>query len=523
MQQIMTVWGSLTTQRRALLIGAAVAMIALVAGLARLSTSTDMDLLYSGLEPGAAGDIVAALEAQGAQYEVRGGAIFVDARARDALRMTLAAEGLPANVSDGYELLDKMSGFGTTSQMFDAAYWRAKEGELARTIVSSPSIRAARVHIANSSTKPFQRDATPTAAVTVTPAGGGLSAQQAKALRYLVAAAVSGLAPENVSVIDSNGGVILAGDETPSMAGASGDKAAALKRNVERLLEARVGYGKAVVEVNVDTVTDSEQITERRIDPDSRIAISQDTTQTSESSKDGPGGDVTVASNLPDGDAAKKEGASSSQASESRERINYEVSQTERQLTRMPGAISRITTAVLVDGIRTVAEDGTVTWAPRPAEEMEALRELVSAAVGFDGERGDTLSLRSMEFEPLPVEGSGPAAASLLGPIDAMRLIQIAVLAVVALILGLFVVRPILSKAPPPALAAPRDGTALTGEIDPEDTPANLPDARRPIRSYADPTEERSAVDRLRHLIDERQDESLQILKSWMEDDGEKA
>ena len=52
--------------------------------------------------------------------------------------MALAAKGLPAGGPAGYEILDNLSGFGTTSQMFDAAYWRAKEGELARTITGSP-------------------------------------------------------------------------------------------------------------------------------------------------------------------------------------------------------------------------------------------------------------------------------------------------------------------------------------------------------------------------------------------------
>ena len=69
--------------------------------------------------------------------------------------MTLAAEGLPANSGTGYELLDSLSGFGTTSQMFDAAYWRAKEGELARTLLAMPQIRAARVHLASAPARPL--------------------------------------------------------------------------------------------------------------------------------------------------------------------------------------------------------------------------------------------------------------------------------------------------------------------------------------------------------------------------------
>ena len=61
--------------------------------------------------------------------------------------MDLAAQNLPQQGGAGYEILDEMSGFSTTSQMFDAAYWRAKEGELARTILSIPSVRSARVHL----------------------------------------------------------------------------------------------------------------------------------------------------------------------------------------------------------------------------------------------------------------------------------------------------------------------------------------------------------------------------------------
>ena len=108
-----------------------------------------MALLYSGLDPAAAGEVVAELEAE--RRALRGARRGDPRRraARDRVRMALAAKGLPAGGPAGYEILDGLSGFGTTSQMFDAAYWRAKEGELARTITASPNVRAARVHLAN--------------------------------------------------------------------------------------------------------------------------------------------------------------------------------------------------------------------------------------------------------------------------------------------------------------------------------------------------------------------------------------
>ncbi|MBJ3763192.1 flagellar M-ring protein FliF [Maribius pontilimi] len=526
MQQLQTVWSELTLQKRLVAGLAVVALLVVAVGLTRLATQPGMSLLYAGLENGAAGDVVAALEARGVDYSVRGSSIFVDTTRRDELRMTLASEGLPANASQGYELLDQMTGFGTTSQMFDAAYWRAKEGELARTIVSSPAIQSARVHLANPASKPFQRGGTPTASVTITPSQSGVSAAHARALRYLVASAVSGLAPADVSVIDATGGVILSSSDGDATSTDSSDRAAELKRNVERLLEARVGYGNAVVEVNVETVTESEQITERRIDPDSRIAISEDKTE-STSSEQGSSGDVTVASNLPDGDAGGGGDQSRASQSETRQRTNFEVSEIQREVLRAPGAIGRITTAVLVDGLRTSDADGEVTWQPRSPEEMAALRELVSAAVGLNEERGDSLSLQTMEFEPVPLSGSEPGAG--FGGnlnIDAMRLAQLGILSLIALLIGLFVVRPILTqKAEPlPELGPPpTGGPALTGEIDPEDTPEDIARLNAVGSSGDTLPDGASAVERLRGLIDERKDESLQILRSWMEEEEEKA
>lgn len=541
MQQILAAWSGLSIQRQVVAVLAAVTMVVAVIGLARMATTPSMTLLYAGLENGAAGEVVQALEAQGAAYEIRGSSIFVDSTKRDELRLTLASEGLPSNNAQGYELLDSLSGFGTTSQMFDAAYWRAKEGELARTIVASPSIQNARVHIANQSNKPFQRDVPPTASVTITTTNGGLSPSQARALRFLVSSAVAGLAAENVSVIDSRTGVVLSSDTDAIAKGQTDDKAVEIKRNVERFLEARVGFGKAVVEVSVETVTDREQITERRFDPEGRVAISSDTEETSTSSTDQGGGGVTVASNLPDGEAGAGGDTSQAENSQVRERINYEVSETQREILRAPGAIKRLSVAVLVDGLRTTDAAGVTTWAPRPEDEMQALRELVASAIGFNEERGDSLTLKTMEFEPLATEGS-PPATGMFGPIafDAMRLAQLGILGLVTLLLGLFVVRPILvppAQAEPFALVppAPNSGQgqpALTGVIEDANSERNRGmqlggggtagiAAGGALSALNDTGAD--AVDRLRKLIDERQEESLEILKSWMEDTEEPA
>ncbi|MDZ4095868.1 MAG: flagellar basal-body MS-ring/collar protein FliF [Paracoccaceae bacterium] len=534
----MTLWSTFDARRRMIVIGATIAMFLAIIGLSRMANNPSMALLYAGLDSGSAGEIVRVLEQQGVPYQVRGDSIHVASTRRDELRMTLAAQGLPTAGSAGYELLDGLSGFGTTSQMFDAAYWRAKEGELARTILANPQIKAARVHIAQAPSQPFQRELRPSASVTVTTRSGMLPAGQAKALKHLIAAAVAGMQPDDVSVIDSVGGLIPSGEEdmTPGMGGT--DRAAELRRNVERLLAARVGPGKAVVEVSVDVVTERESVTERRFDPQGRVAISTDTEEKSGSSTE-PGGAVTVASNLPEGDTGAG-GNGQSQSTETRERVNFEVSETNREVLRAPGATRKISVAVLVDGLQMTATDGTISWQPRPEEELNTLRELVSSAVGLDTTRGDVLTLKSLAFDPVAEAGTLVEAGYFpdFGPIDIMSVIQIAVLALVALILGLFVLRPLLtnpvrsSPAGASPLALPRgdfgdSGTAaiggnrvLTGEIDDGTEPGTFPmmsiDSNH-AEVPADP------MARLRRLIDERQAESVEILRGWMETEEEKA
>ncbi len=536
MQNVIAIWTSLDLRRRIIVVGATVAMFAAVLALSRMAGQPEMGLLYAGLEPASAGEVVAALDQRGVAYEIQGDSILVDVAQRDGLRMALAAEGMPAAGGGGYELLDSLSGFGTTSQMFDAAYWRAKEGELARTLLAMPQVKAARVHIASAPTRAFQPEAKPTASVTLTTVSGRLDEAQAQAIRYLVAGAVAGMTPDAVQIIDTVAGLIGGQDSQELATGNADDRAAVIKGNVERLLAARVGAGKAMVEVSIDVVSEREAITERRFDPQGRVAISSETEERSGSSTE-PMGEVTVASNLPQGDAgAGAQGKS--QTSETKERVNYEVSETQREILRSPGAVRRMTVAVMVDGVVTTAADGTRVWAARPEEELATLRELVASAVGLDEKRGDVLTLKSLEFQELPIPEGTEATASLLPPIgqiDVMTIIQTAVLALVALVLGLFVIRPVLTSANRPALRAPDaplalppavlpGSVALNGVVDDGFDYGSFADVRGDVTREAsgDGAEEDPAA-RLRRLIEKRQTESIEILRGWMEHEEERA
>lgn len=496
---------------------AVVAITAAVVGLVQAARTPSMVTLYSGLEAAAAGEVVAAVEGMGVPVEIRGSTILVPAADRDRVRLALARDGLPKNGPAGYELLDGIDGFGTTSEMFEASYWRAKEGELARTILAAPGVRAARVHIANAAGRPFQRGAEPSASVTVTTNGGQLTTDMAEAIRYMVSSAVAGLSPTNVSVIDAaHGAVLRHGQAADDVAGARGPGATReqqLRLEVERLLAARVGEGKAIVTVAVDVDGESERVTERLIDPQSRVVISSDIREiTDNSTGGGVGGGATVASNLPQAGGGGE--PATSNRTESEERINFEVSQTTRERMRPAGEIRRQTVAVLVDGVVSYGADGNRNWAPRPQVELDQIRDLVQSAVGFNADRGDVVTVEMLEFAERP--GTGVVAESGFGRFlenNAMSLIQMGVLGGVALGLALFVLRPLLrapEQQPSQARLEPDfDGPMLEW---PEGSKMNP----KGIEGDAD------SIAELKNTFVERREESATVLRGWLESETEK-
>ena len=505
-----SLWMALQPRQRLIAMLAVLALGATVFGLVQAARSPAMDTLYAGLDGKAAAEVAAAVEAMGVDVAVEGSTVRVPAADRDRVRMALAAAGLPRNGPQGYELLDGLDNFGTTSEMFAATYWRAKEGELARTILAAPGVRSARVHIANPLGRPFQRGARPSASVTVTMGSGALGTAQAEAMRYLVASAVAGLDAKDVAVIDAANGTVLRAGETAEgvdapMPGVA--REAQLRAEIERLLAARVGDGKAIVTVAVETTTERESVVEKRLDPSTRVAISTDTREISDQGTGGSGGSATVASNLPVEGGGGGGNQSSRSRTESEERVNFEVSETTREIVRPAGEVKRITVAVLVDGIARIDGSGQRVWTPRPEVEVEQLRDLVRSAIGYDEERGDLVTVETLEFAERPTEGAVAVAGfSQFLERNGMQILQTLALAAVALGLVFFVLRPLLRAA----------------EAHASEMPQRLPPELEMgmVDEYGGTREE--PVDHLtmlRNAFVEQRDDSANVLRSWLERD----
>jgi flagellar M-ring protein FliF len=271
--------------------------LGLMAWLVASMTRPDMALLYGGLEPSVAGEVIRQLEELRVPHEVRGDAILVASPERDRVRMALAELGLPRRGQAGYELLAQLGRFGTTTDMFDAAYWRAKEGELARTIDWLSNVRDARVHLVPLAREPFsRRSVEPSASIAVTTDDGApLSRRQAQAIRHLVALGVKGLRPERVTVIDAVAGIVLGPEQDQGIAATQGmqaEREQRLQAEIEGMLAAHVGHGGVRVSVAVDLNDEAETVTERIFDPESQVAVHRDSTEIEENSSEAQGADA---------------------------------------------------------------------------------------------------------------------------------------------------------------------------------------------------------------------------------------
>ena len=528
-------------RRPALLAGATVLTFAMVLALARLATAPTLEMMFARLDAETSARVLQELEARGIAHELRGDAIWVDGAMRDRLRLDLAAEGLPGSDGAGYELLDGLSGFGTTTQMFDAALSRAREGELARTLLAGQGVEAARVHIAAARRSPFSRDGGATASVTLQMRVGPVPPALAEAAQSLVSGAVPGLAAAGVSVVDARTGRVVSQDGPGRQDAAHDERLAQMRAAVDRLLTARVGAGRFVAEVALETSRAEEVTRERVLDPASRVAVSTETSETQASGSEAGGQGVTVASNLPDGDAAG-DGGSQSTSAETRERVAYDVSAREREVTRGAGAVERITVAVMVDEVAETEADGRTTWTPRTDVELQAIAALVQSAVGFREDRGDVVTVRSLRFEAVEIaELETPSAPWLTGAQMVRSASVLGLALAVAAMLG-FVVRPMLSAraaealpdrgviplegttADARALPAPPSGatseaqslaSAETGALpDLGGLPAlgGLPPLDAPDGAIDDP------VERLRALIADRREETVDVLRRWIEE-----
>lgn len=541
MKQILDNLLALGRLRLAAIAGVAVVLLAGIGFLTMRASTPPMGLLYAELDARDGGAVIAALDRQRVPYQVLNGGSQIMVPAADVarLRLTLARDGLPAGGSVGYELFDRSESLTTTPFQQDMNRVRALEGELSRTIRNLAGVRGARVHLVLPRREAFSRErGEAQASVVLTMQGSQrLDREGVQAVLHLVAMAVPGLAPRNVSIIDSRGELLARGGQTVGSGAASQEdmrraQELRLSRSIEEMLERTLGPGRVRAEASIDMDFDRIETREERFDPENSVPRSTQSVQ--ESNRSSEPSNVSVQNNLPGGDSG---GGAGTQESRQEETTNFEIGRTTRNTLREHPNVRRISVAVLVDGVPEVV-DGATRMRERTAEELQRLTALVRSAVGFNEQRGDRVEVVSMPFaELVPLEAPrGPLGLDLPQATIA-RLIETAVLAVVGLLAILLIGRPVarrlaISLAPAAALAGPA-GAALAADgspaaIGPDGKPMPaLPGATHPDGTPMGEDEmisvaniegrmRASSMNRLSELVRQQPDEALAVLRRWL-------
>jgi flagellar M-ring protein FliF len=459
MDALLQILRSVGTARLGAMAGVAVGLVAFFIYVATRLATPPMALLYNQLETVDSGQIVAQLQSQNIPFQVRNNAseILVPSDRVGQLRILMAEQGLPNSGSIGNEIFDKEQTLGSSDFIQNVNKVRALEGELARTIASLATIRGARVHLVLPRRELFSRDTQDSSASIALRMRGAtrLDRNQVLAIQHLVAAAVPGLEPKRISIVDDRGSLLSRGGSDESAGATREEMQTAFENRISakltEMLEKIVGFGKVRAEVRADMDFDRIVTKQEIYDPDGQVVRSTQSITEDSQEQSGQNDAVSVEQNLPDAQGAGGDGGETSTTNRSEEATNFEISKTIRNHVREAGKVNKLSVAVLVDGNYTPSPEGSdapSAYTPRNAQELEQIDKLVRSTVGFDAERGDTVEVVNLRFaiEAALEADLGPSEILGFKQSDLLRLAEIIVLALVGVLVMLLVVRPLITR-----------------------------------------------------------------------------
>lgn len=394
-------WSSLSRRRKAIFAGIGALLLIGLVFLGQWFTNSKYKPLFSDLPADQASGVIDQLEEQKIPYKVAGDGdtILVPEDVLYKTRLQLAGSGVLEGSDKGFELFDETQ-LGATDFERRLNYQRALQEELRRTISSLEEVENARVHLVLPEESLFVEEELPASASIVLDLKplAELKPEQVKGIIYLVSASVENLPPENVNIIDNSGKILSEGivEKQDAQAGLVDGKQAEMKRAFEKDLEERVGKmlekimgpGKAVVMITADLNFDQSQVT--RIDyGDDGVVKSEELIEKSSVSSGDAGGVPGSTNNI--GTYGTTQGGSQSSQTENQQTRNYEIDEIKETTVVAPGRLERLSTAVAVDG-------------DLSAVDVDQIQGIVSAAIGYQPERGDQINVVSRSFDNSLVE-----------------------------------------------------------------------------------------------------------------------
>ncbi|MGY2047714.1 flagellar basal-body MS-ring/collar protein FliF [Methylobacterium sp. JK268] len=434
------------------------------------------ETLYTGLSRDDVGRIGSVLKDANIPFDVSsdGAAVLVPYGQTAQARMLLAEKGLPQSSKSGYELFNDLGSLGLTSFMQEVTRVRALEGEIARTIQTMKGVKAARVHIVLPDRGSFRREQQPASASVVVRTEPADDASGAQAIRHLVASAIPGMQPDRVTVIGTDGTLLLSGDDVTN---ASTGKMASLEKvvnreiqdNIRRTLTPYLGVGNFEVSVAARLNTDKTSTNETIYNPDQRVERSVRATRESENAQNRSAQPPTTAQqNIPGQQRTSSNGndTSSTESQKREDLTNYEISQKTIQTVSDGYGIKSMSVAVLVNKSRLETLAGPNAGTKGVDQQVTEIEQLVASAAGFNKDRGDHVKVAAVGFvndgaalEPVP-----PLSISEVLMRQSATLINAATILVVAGLLIWFGLRPALRAILEVPGAAQEETAALAGE-----------------------------------------------------------
>ncbi|KQQ25981.1 flagellar M-ring protein FliF [Methylobacterium sp. Leaf125] len=512
------------------------------------------ETLYTGLSREDVGRIGSVLKDANIPFDVSadGAAVLVAYGHTAQARMLLAEKGLPQSSKAGYELFNDLGSLGMTSFMQEVTRVRALEGEIARTIQGMKGVKAARVHIVLPDRGSFRRDQQPPSASVVVRTEPADDVSGAQSIRHLVASAVPGMKPDRVTVIGSDGSLLLSGDDanavpTGKMATLEKTIGHEVQDNIRRTLTPYLGVGNFEVSVAARLNTDKTVQNETIFNPDQRVERSTRAVRETENSQNRNAAQrpTTTQQNLPDQRARSDGGDTASNETQKREDLtNYEISSKTIQTVSDGYNIKQISVAVLVNRARLTALAGPDASKAAIDAQVAEIEQLVGSAAGFNKERGDNVKVAAVGFvnDGQPLEPVAPLSLTDVLMRQSATLINAGTILLVAGLLIWFGLRPAMraileipaaqqeearalaAAAEAQALAAAAPNAALAGPnaalgADPDAVPSLAAPGQSPVASMIEDLTEklnRSPQKRLEQMIEADEAQAAEILKRWL-------
>ena len=443
MERLREAFNRLGNQQKIMLMVGVAAIVTVIIGALMWSRQPDWRVLFSNLNEKDGGAIVAILEQQNIPHKFNeSGSLLVSSDRVHEVRLKLASQGLPRGGMVGFELMENQK-FGISQFAEQVNYQRGLEGELARTILSIGSIQAARVHLAIPKPSVFVREEQkPTASVLLNLyPGRTLDAGQIAGIGHLISSSVPNLPISNVTVIDQNGTLLSQLKSKLTEAGLDPaqikyvrDVEDSIIKRIEEILKPVLGDENFKVQVAADVdFSQTEQTAESfrpNNTPENTSIRSQQNNETA-SINQAAGGVPGALTNQPPvpatapltqpatgttpGQPAAKPGEPTGRleaagvtaplnaagqpiTTSKNATINYEVDKTIRHTKQAMGNIRRLSAAVVVNHRKELGKDGKPTAKALPDAEMKQINDLAREAMGFNKERGDTLSIANAPF-----------------------------------------------------------------------------------------------------------------------------